>query len=529
MNGQERLCMNCFSIQAANQDLRCHVCGWDNSRPQVQHGLKYQTSLNGRYLIGRVKFINGEGITYSALDKNKKKLVEIKEFYPLSLAKRNAEDNTIIPFEGQEPAFEEYLEQFISLSKNISRLKEVTVVHSIIDIFEENYTAYAVYEYVPSISLKNYIKKNGVLSWNAAHNLFMPVLTALGLLNSLGVTHLGISPETLRVTTERNLLITGFAIPAIRTAKTDLAKEIFEGSSAVEQYAENVSCSETTDVYAFTSSLLYAITGSLPNAAPQRLLDPKLLIPKEYLKDLPPYVVTGIANALQVKPEDRTASFERLKVELSAAPTPIVSANSTVAIRSLPEKDDDLPKGYSIPSYAWLIGSTILTIIAIVIIATIWIKKNSHPENNPNTGVSAVQIEVPNIVGSDVAEIQKRIKNGDLDFKIHISANEFNDTVEENHIVTQDPPAGTMINQGDKITVIVSRGKSKRTLPEIRGMSFKELQSVLAENGFEVIREDASSDDVQLGYVVGYKDFSEGDKLDYGSQITIIVSTGPAE
>ena len=214
MDGQEMLCMNCFAANVSREDAHCPICGWDNTRPQVSHGLQYYTILNGRYLIGRVKLMNGEGITYSALDQAKKKMVEIKEFYPLSIAQRNSEDNTVVPFEGQENVFEEYLEQFIELSKNISRLKEVTVVHSILDIFEENYTAYAVYEFVPSVPLKKYIKQGGALPWNTVHNMFLPVLTALGLINSLGVTHLGISPETLRVTADKNLLITGFAIPA---------------------------------------------------------------------------------------------------------------------------------------------------------------------------------------------------------------------------------------------------------------------------------------------------------------------------
>ncbi|WP_099204274.1 PASTA domain-containing protein [Scatolibacter rhodanostii] len=531
MNGQEILCMNCFAAPISDGDSHCHVCGWDNSRPQISCGLKYQTFLNGRYVVGRVKSINGEGLTYSAFDKLKKKMVEIKEFYPLSISKRNAEDNTIIPFEGQESLFEEYLDQFIELSKNISRLKEVTVVHSILDIFEENYTAYAVYEFVPSLSLKKHVQKNGVFSWNTAHNMFLPVLTALGLINSLGVTHLGISPETLRVTGERNLLITGFAIPAIRTALDDeLSKEIFEGSSAIEQYAENTTCSETTDVYAFTASLLYAITGSLPNEAPKRLLDPKLLIPREYLKDLPPYVVTAIANALQVKPEDRTASFDRLKAEFSAAPTAIVTASSPAAIRSLPEKDSELPKSYRIPSYAWLIGSTVLTIIAIVLIAVVWIKKSPSRGDDTNTSsVAAVQMEAPNIINSDAAEIQTRIDNGDLKFKLHIQSRILNDTVEEGHIITQNPEPGEMIAEGDKIVITVSKGKEERTLPEIQGMSFTELHTNLTENGFEVLRKDEPSEDIQFGNVIRYEDANAGDKLKYGSTITLVVSAGPAE
>lgn len=534
MDGQEMLCMNCFAANVSREDAHCPICGWDNTRPQVSHGLQYYTILNGRYLIGRVKLMNGEGITYSALDQAKKKMVEIKEFYPLSIAQRNSEDNTVVPFEGQENVFEEYLEQFIELSKNISRLKEVTVVHSILDIFEENYTAYAVYEFVPSVPLKKYIKQGGALPWNTVHNMFLPVLTALGLINSLGVTHLGISPETLRVTADKNLLITGFAIPAIRTvpgeSPGDLPKEIFPGSSAIEQYAEDAVCSETTDVYAFTASLLFAITGTMPEEAPNRLLDPKLLIPKEYLKDLPPYVVTAIANALQVKPEDRTASFDRLKAELSAAPTPIVTSSATSAIRSLPKQESDLPKGYSIPSYAWLIGSTVLTVLAIVLIATIWLKRSKPDGGAGNaSAVSALMTEAPNLINADIDEIQTQVQNGEVSYTIQISARTFSDTVEENRIISQDPTPGAKMAQGGKIVITVSRGKEERALPEIQGMTFTELSEILTNNGFTVNREDQASDEVNLGNVISYKNAAAGDILTYGSEVTLIVSSGPAE
>ena len=40
---------------------------------------------------------------------------------------------------------------------------------------------------------------------------------------------------------------------------------------------------------------------------------------------------------------------------------------------------------------------------------------------------------------------------------------------------------------------------------------------------------DRFSDDIEPGYVIGYKDRKEGDSLDYGSTVTVIVSAGPEE
>ena len=87
--------------------------------------------------------------------------------------------------------------------------------------------------------------------------------------------------------------------------------------------------------------MFYALTGSLPKEAPERLNDQRLLISKEVPENLPPFAVTAIANALQVKQETRTASFERFKAELSSAPSVVTEIEHTDAIRRLPPIDMD--------------------------------------------------------------------------------------------------------------------------------------------------------------------------------------------
>ncbi len=316
---ESKLCTNCFAGLPAGGGT-CPVCGWDNNQPQPPEALSFHTVVASRYQVGRVKESNGEGITYTALDLTTKKLVELREYFPRSLAVRN-EDGSVAPASGQEADFDRYLDEFIALAKNVSRLREVTVVHSVLDLFEENYTAYAVYEDVPSVSLRRWAGDHGgTLPWNTANRMFQPVLSALGLMNSLGISHLGISPDTLRVTQDNSLLITSFSIQAARREGTSLEAELAPGCAAVEQYSTKAPCGEISDVYGFAATLFFALTGKVPQEAPRRMKDPRLMISKEVLHSLPPFAVTAIANALQVRPAQRTASFERFKAELSAAP-----------------------------------------------------------------------------------------------------------------------------------------------------------------------------------------------------------------
>lgn len=531
---ESKLCMNCFAgYHPKESGSVCPVCGWDNAKPQVPEGLKYHTVLASRYVIGRAKSMNGEGITYAALDRTTKKVVEIREFFPVSLAVRQGEDQTVQPISGSEATFERYLSDFLELSKGVSRLRELTVVQSVLDIFEENYTAYTVYEYAPTVSLRRYVENaGGSITWNEANRLFMPVLTALGLMNSLGLAHLGLSPDTLRVTRDGASLITGFSINAARRAGGAIVEELAPGCAAIEQYSSKAACGEVSDVYSLAAVMLFALTGKLPLEAPKRVQDQRLMISKEVLRTLPPFAVTAIANALQIKQAVRTGSFELFKTELSAAPTIVNEVDQTDAIRRLPPLDMDLPQNKGLPPVVWLAGSCVITLIALVIVASMWLGDRGMSFGDigqifeENSAASQV-VEVPNMVNQSYEEWEKKVADGEYDFSLKISTRQFSNTVEEGNIISQSPFSGDSISPGEAVLVTVSKGSATRTLPEIKGMSFAELQDVLTKNGFVPVKEEEHSDDIDAGYVIRYQDNQEGDSLDYGATVTVVVSAGP--
>lgn len=534
MESHNRLCMNCFAQMDSAGGSVCPVCGWNNEKAQVPEALPYETVIGTRYLVGRAKAMNGEGLTYTAFDQTTKKLVELQEFFPVSIATRASQGNEILPKDGSEDVYDGLLDAFLSVSKNVSRLKEITVVHTVIDILEENYTAYTVYEYVPAVTLRRYIAQKGVLSWNNANNMFFPILTALGLMNSLGMPHLGISPDTIKVTGAGQLFISGFCIPQVRRTGTVLIDELFSGCAALEQYRPDTLCGESTDVYSFAATLLYAISGALPMDARKRMKDSRLLISKEYLREIPPFVITAIANALQVDASTRTASFQRLKTELSETPKIVSQVQSPSAIRRLPSMERDIPVNRGLPPFVWLLGACFITLVALIILVSAWLKKSDMSFGDLTgffgTESTASQEQLaPNMLGGSLVQWEDMIAKGQYSFTIRVKAEEFSDTVEEGNIISQTPNFNEKMSEDNVIIVTVSRGKENRALPAIQGMTFDELRSVLENNGFTVKQEENSSDDVVAGSVIQYKDHSEGDAVPFGTEITVIVSTGPAE
>ena len=163
-----KLCMNCFASYRPEVDgSLCPKCAWDNSKPQTPEGLELQTVLAGRYVVGRVRSMNSEGITYMALDRTTQRTVTVREFYPRPLSSRGTGQG-IAPRKEDQGVFDKYADEFLELSKGVSRLRELSVIESVLDIFEENGTVYTVYRYTSTVSLRSYVEKNGRLGWNEA-------------------------------------------------------------------------------------------------------------------------------------------------------------------------------------------------------------------------------------------------------------------------------------------------------------------------------------------------------------------------
>ena len=97
-------CMNCFSEMRATGEPCAH-CGWKDEG-QMKNALPYGTVLGGKYLIGQATRINGAGITYAALEKDTNQKVEVREFFPTTLAFRAPNGVSVKPAAGTELKYE---------------------------------------------------------------------------------------------------------------------------------------------------------------------------------------------------------------------------------------------------------------------------------------------------------------------------------------------------------------------------------------------------------------------------------------
>ena len=149
------------------------------------------------------------------------------------------------------------------------------------------------------------------------------------------------------------------------------------------------------------------------------------------------------------------------------------------------------------------------------------VKKNTQITLDVSTGKTDEQVEVPNVVGQDEADAQKTLE--DAGFKVESAA--VYSSQPQGEVVSTDPEAGTQAAKGSTVTIQVSKGEQKISVPDVRGTDENTAKSTLSGAGLNVTVTTDYSDSVAQGNVIS-QDPSGGTKVDAGANVNIVVSLG---
>lgn len=530
------LCMGC--MQELNGSVICPNCHFDNSEVQSAPFLPFGTELAGRYVTGTGLETNGESTRYIAFDKQTGDVVIVSEFLPIGLFSRDEGQTELKVNYDDRLAFNKLRDEFISYFRIISELKDLSALTNIVDVFEENNTAYAIEEKEDLIPFEEYIERsNGHLDWDIARPLFMPVISALEALHKRGVGHYAVAPKNLFITASGKIRMAGYATENERKRGTALKSQLFSGAAAPEQYEDNFPLDDITDIYGLCSTLFYALTGHLPKSAVERLKDSRLLMSTSTVKSLPPHVVSALANGLQVQRENRITDFDELRSQLSVAHTAkaIQDEISRTASMNITKEQSRRNNGMSHTSIVTI--SVAITVLVLGIAGVFWLMQNPlaglFSGNTDATAASTSSTEwtgpvVPNYVGMKYEDVVKAAASDDSVVVYRDYNDAYSDKYADGVVMEQYPPAGSKVEQKDGITVsvTVSLGAQMRELPAIQGNKIDEAAQSLADAGLLATAEYQYSDTVAENRVIGYKNHVAGDTLESGSNIIIIVSKG---
>lgn len=534
------LCMGCLN-EIPIEDATCSHCGFDNSKEQTAPFLPYGTILASKYVIAKNLDTNGESTRYLGYDNSSGRVVTIREFLPIGLFDRKKGSKKIIIDPGKEDMYEDAISLFRDYYKNLTTLSDMSAMVAIVDMFDENNTSYVVEESEELVPFSEFLDHNdGMIDWEEARPLFMPIISLLENIHKTGYGHYAVSPTNLFVTTDGKLKLSGFSTEYERKRGTILKSQLYSGCAAPEQYKDNMTLDEAADIYGFTATLFNALTGTLPANAKERIKDPKLLISTNTVKRIPPHVVSALANGLQVKKSERISDFDELRSQLSAASTVQAIQDEISRTASMtPIKNEDIKKKKAAPSAIAIVA----TIVALLIFSSAglwWVsldpmsgvfKKSTYPATQKASEEEWTGAVFDDYVGKPYDTVVKEASLLGITIKKAADPG-YSDTAEKGTVLSQQPEAGSPINAESPIVYVqVCNGPQLIKLPEAAKKSLTSVAEKLTDAGFVVVQEQEYSDDVKSNYVIDYKNYKAGDKVDNGSEIVLRVSKGkkPAE
>ena len=143
-----------------------------------------------------------------------------------------------------------------------------------------------------------------------------------------------------------------------------------------------------------------------------------------------------------------------------------------------------------------------------------------------SSGEAAEMVRVPDVEGRSEAEAEKMLQDAKLTV-VHGKA-ENSDEVEEGYVISCDPKAGTEVEEGTEVTIVISLGEKEEqaTVPELRNKTESDAEAALKDAGLNGSASEEYSDDVEAGRVIS-QSIDSGSKVEKGTTVSYVVSKGP--
>lgn len=326
MTSADRVCLLCMRVKPERELFPCPFCGGDHrTLPLQPPALPPGTVLDERYLVGRTLGQGGFGITYAACDLKTGDRVAIKEYYPATLAGRDAGGSTQLSVNAikGERAMDEYaagLRHFLYEARRQAKLASSPGIVSVMDFFEANGTAYYVMEYVDGSTLVQYVREP--IPFSKALELLEPIAQSLKSVHRSGLIHRDISPDNIMCANDGQVRLLDFGASHSFTGEESTTGNatLKHGFAPPEQYGSSSMQGPWTDVYALAATLYWCVTGKIPQDSMDRSIGgDRLLPPSELGAEISPDEEAVLMRGLALPIAARYQSMESFWTKLNKA------------------------------------------------------------------------------------------------------------------------------------------------------------------------------------------------------------------
>ena len=529
-----RLCPYCLQpLPGAAQS--CPHCGKSFAGRNPGGTLPVGTVLAGRYTVGDIQSVDGEGILYRGAENLGRFRVTIKEYLPITLTAERTAESTLRPKTGSEVLFKTTRMDFADLYRSIQRITPANGLEAVLDVVEANNSVYAILENLGGTPLDQWLENHpGTIRPDDACTMLQPVFEGVAAMHKIGLVHRGICPENIRVMENDRCRLAGYATVGLRTAGSGLHEQLYEGYSAPEQYSTAEFEGRYTDEYSLAAVFYRMVCGQAPVPAAQRIVADSNPRAKSVNGSLPLYVSQVLQLGLRLRPMERIQTVPQLYQALSSKEYTAELTRTMkpeTPVRTAPPEPER--KEHLLSLKALLAGIVIL--LSILILLTLWSVLSQHihqpaasaAESEPaSSEVMVPQNLVPNFIGMDYTQVQNNREYTSM-YLFYVTE-EYSDTAPAGQIIQQEPSADTVLKAGETIQLVVSKGPQMAEMPNIIGFTqdsaVKELEARgLVASCFMVVNDGSYAS----GCVVRTSE-EPGTKVEVGTVITVYIAADPS-
>ena len=286
---------------------------------------------NGKYRLTHIVGQGGFGITYKGVWFTEVKgplgtiktevPICVKEYFFKDYCYRDPASYAVrVHSETGRALFEKFKEKLIKEAKILSEVHHPHIVN-VLEVFEENDTAYIAMEYISGNSLKYMMDKEGVLPEAKVLRYVHQIGEALQFVHEKNILHLDIKPSNILIDQSGKARLIDFGvskrydIEQQETSTTMLT--LSKGFASIEQYDNEgtQNFSPCPDIYSLGATMYNLLTGKIPTESILRATRP-LPAPSELNVAISAKTEAAIVKAMQIIPADRFQSVSEMLAEL---------------------------------------------------------------------------------------------------------------------------------------------------------------------------------------------------------------------
>jgi len=390
-------------------------------------------------------------------------------------------------------------------------------VVSVYDRGSHEDTYYIAMEYLEGRTLKDLLVAEAPLDQERTIDLGVQLVEAAGFAHRHGVIHRDLKPQNVIVDDEGHLKVTDFGIARAGASEmTETGSIMGTAHYLSPEQAQGKSVDATSDLYSIGVILFEMLAGQLPFHG-----DSAVSIAVQHLNQAPPPLSTVrpdvhpvleavVMRALAKDPVERfrdagelVAALEHARHAVRSGEDGVLLAPPGLAPEPLP---DDEARGRR-----WLVWTVaVLGLLLAGLLLLLLLR----------TGT----VQVPNVTGKPVAEAAAVLEREGLEPRpVRVTSG-----APEGVVVGQEPPPGRTIEGGAAVLLRVSGGPGVGEVPSVRNLAKRRAIQKLNEAGFNVEEEERGSTTIDEGLAIRTVP-REGEDLERGSRVRLIVSTGPEQ